>query len=821
MACTSLPIQLTSFIGRERELEEGQRLLATGRLVTLTGPGGCGKTRLAIQLANKLNGEFKDGVCWVDLASLRDPALIAQFVAHAFGLRPIADQPMMELLISFLGSKQLLIVLDNCEHLSAACAELVHDLLIHADDLRILATSRETLGIVGERVYPLSGLASPEIGTVAEALPGSLDPQGFLHYDAVRLFVERASLISPDFCSTTKNAPAIAEICWHLDGLPLAIELASARVNVLTIQEIAAHLDDRFSLLTSGQRSGLQPRHRALRATIDWSYALLTAEEQALLRRLAVFASGCTLDTAEAVCAGKGIETWRTLELLSSLVDKSLIIAETTGRTQARYRLLETIREYALEKLDESDEGQRLHDRHLDLFLARAEESMPKQFMAYQQLWLNWLEGEHDNLRAALAWALEGKRIEAGLRLANSLVRFWEINGFVQEGLGWIERLLAEADENVSLEVHVNGLVFASFLSMVLSNAPAATTYAREAVELAEAASDASSPVLTFAMDGLATAAKTAGDYQTAFNITERNIHFYRSAGPTFYLGMSLLSQGETALQLGYDDIARERLNESLALARQDGDAYRTAHSLNELGDLARLGQNYAEAASAYEMGVALLRELGAQRDLASLLSNLGFACLRLGDISRAHSIFIESMAIHQAQHNRPGTLECLIGFGATAIEGGQPAAGARLLAAAAAISGQPSASKWRATRMEFEWYLSLARNNLTEADFRKEQAVGCALSLEQAVEYAPQLQVHSVPKPEAKDRPGDLTVREREVAVLIAQGKTNREIAQELVISTRTAEKHVANIQSKLGLTNRTQIVLWTIENGLAQASE
>ena len=822
MASTNLPVQLTSFIGRESDLANVGLMLSESRCITITGSGGCGKTRLALQIANKINEEFEDGVWWVDLAATLDPALVAQLVVHALGLRPIANQPMLESLISFVRPKQMLLVLDNCEHLNEACAQLTRQLLIEAPELRILATSREALRIEGEARYPLAGLAWPVSSSEVEREGRNLlDLQSIMNYDAVKLFVERARSISPGFRLSIENAPAVAEICRRLDGLPLALELASARVNVLSVQEIAARLNDRLNLLTSGKRRGFEPRHQTLRAAIDWSYALLTTEEQTLLNRLAVFAAGCSLDTVEAICSGEGILPERILDLLSSLVDKSLILADTSGKAPARYRLLETIRTYALEKLHDAGEAPRLRDRHLDLFLARAEEAMPKQFEAYQQLWLNWLEAEHDNLRAALNWALESKRIEAGLRLASALTYFWEIHSYVQEGLAWMERLLAAADGNVSLEVHVNALVFATFQYMLLGNALAATACARKAVDLAEAAGDANSPVLAFAMDGLASAAKTAGDFQTSFDITEKNILFYRQAGPPFYLGMTLLSQGENAIQIGNYQIARERLDESLALARQDGDAYRMAHTLNTLGDLARLEGDYAEAASVYESGVTLLRELGAQRELASLLSNLGYARLHLGEVERAFHLINESLAIHQAQQNKPGMTESLIGFAAVAVLDGQPAAGTRLLAAAMTISAQPSASRWRATQMEFERYLGLARGGLGEAEFQLEQALGQSLSLEGAVEYAQRLWLHSVADQGVNARVDDLTERERQVAVLIAWGKTNREIAEELVLSKRTVEKHAANILSKLGLTSRAQVVRWAIEKGLVQAGE
>ncbi|MFN2195405.1 MAG: LuxR C-terminal-related transcriptional regulator [Anaerolineales bacterium] len=818
----NLPVQLTSFIGRESDLANVLLGLSQARCVTITGTGGSGKTRLALQTANKVSNDFEDGVWWVDLSPLNDPTLLSQLIVQALGMRPIADQPMQEALIGFLRSKQLLLVLDNCEHQNAACAQLARQMLLAAPALHILATSREPLGIEGEARYPISGLPWPAAGRQANRDEQErLDLNVTLNYDAVKLFVERARSITPSFSLTHENAPAVVEICQRLDGLPLALELASARVNVLTVQEIAARLNDRLSLLTSGKRREFEPRHQTLKAAIDWSYALLTAEEQILLRRLAVFAAGCSLDTAEAICSGEEILPAQILDLLASLVDKSLVIAETSGRAPARYRLLETIRAYAFEKLNEAGEVRQLRDRHLDLFVARAEEAMPKQFEAYQQLWLNWLETEHDNLRAALVWALESKRIEAGLRLASALTYFWEIHGYVQEGLGWMERLLAAADENVPLDAHVNALVFATFHYMLLGNAQAATSYARRAVDLAEAAEEVNSPVLAFARDGLASAAKTAGDYQTAFDISEQNIRYYRQSGPPAYLGICLLSQGENALQIGNYEIARERLDEGLALARRDGDAYRIAHSLNTLGDLARLEQNYTEAASVYESGAELLRELNAQRDLASLLSNLGYARLYLGEVEQALRLFDESLSIHLVQQNKPGMTECLIGIAAAAVASGKPAAGVRLLAAAAVISGQPSASKWKATQIEFERYFGLARSMLSEASFQKEQAIGRTLSLEQAVETAQQFHFQQAATQRAQARLDDLTEREREVAVLIAEGKSNREIAEQLFLSKRTVEKHAANILSKLGLTSRAQVVRWAIETGLVQTSE
>ena len=367
MTSTNLPFQLTSFIGREREIADIMRLVPGAHLVTLTGAGGSGKTRLAIRIANMVSEAFADGVWFVDLAPLSEPELVPQLVVEVLGLRPAPDQPVLESLLNFMQPKQMLLILDNCEHLSAACARFAQQVLSRAPELGILATSREPLGITGERIYPLSGLGWP--ATNLEAIrkgQGRLDLQELIGFDAIRLFVERARAISPNFNLTSENAQSTVEICRRLDGLPLALELASARVNVLTVEEITARLKDRFSLLISIQPRGLEPRHHTLRAAIDWSYTLLTADEQVLLRRLAVFTAGFTLDMAEAVCCGEEIGERRTLDQISSLVSKSLLIADTIGRAQARYRLLETIREYALEKLEEAGETAALRDRHLE-----------------------------------------------------------------------------------------------------------------------------------------------------------------------------------------------------------------------------------------------------------------------------------------------------------------------------------------------------------------------------------------------------------------------------------------------------------------------
>jgi predicted ATPase/DNA-binding CsgD family transcriptional regulator len=810
----NLPASVSSFIGREQELREVRQRLREHRLITLTGTGGTGKTRLALEAAAGELDQFADGVWLVEFAGLATSDLLVHTIAKVLALPDTPDLAPLEQLGAFLQARHLLLVLDNCEHVIEECARITIFLLARCPRLVLLATSREPLAISGEAILRVPPLRLPDpTQPVASA--------SLLRYDAIRLFVERAHTVEPAFQLAVSNAGAVVEICRRLDGIPLALELASARVNVLTVQEIAARLDDGFALLTSGQRSGFEPRHQTLRAAIDWSYTLLSAEEQTLLSRLAVFAAGFTLDTAAAVCSGAGVAEARMLDLVSSLVGKSLVVAETTSRTQARYRLLETIRDYALEKLAEAGEITWLRNRHLDLFLARAEEAAPRLHDAYQQLWLNWLEGEHDNLRAALAWALNNRCIEAGLRIANALVRFWEIRGFVREGLGWFQQLLAQAGEEVSVAVHVNALTFAAFLADFLGNESAPLVYGRKAVAVAEAAGDEDKGLLGFAMAGIVTAARAAGDYQSALTIVEQSIELFRgSSWPSFHLGMSLTVRGGLALELGDYDTARAALNESLAMAREAGDAFRISYTLKSFGDLARCEQNYAESQSNYESCVLLLRNLGAMRDLAVPLQSLGHACLHLNDLKRARMLFIESLALHQAQQNAPGRAECLIGFAALAVVQESPAAGARLLAAAATLGVHYAKSSWAARRMEYDHYFGLARAKLTEAEFQAEQEAGRKLSLEQAIEYALHLPAIAQAPPANRKSPDDLTEREREVAALIAQGKSNGEIASELVLSKRTVEKHIANILSKLALMSRPQLVRWAIEQNLSQTS-
>jgi len=808
IASPSIPMVLTSFVGRKRELTEIIQLLTSSRLLTLTGAAGCGKTRLALRVAAEISSQYEDGVHWVELARLTNDQLVPKAMARVLKIAGKQGRPLVDELLDALRDKQLLLVLDNCEHLLSACTQLT-ETLMQVPGVHILATSREPLRATGERLYPVPPMAVP---------PASLPVIDLDQFDSIQLFVERARSLLPDFALNPDNARVVARICHHLDGIPLAIELASARLNMLSVEQIAARLDDRFNLLVSASHI-THTHHRTLRAAIDWSYDLLTTPEHMLLLRMSVFAGGCSLATVEAVCAGDGIEREQILELLSSLVNKSLVLAQTLQLGEARYSLLETIREYAQEHLVGSDDWSSTHNRYLECFLKLAEETAPKLIERYQQIWLDWLEVEHANFRAALAWALESGRIESGLRIAIALYEFWQKRGYIQESLDWLERLLLQTDEKVSLVVHANAFASAAHMAMLLGNTSATIEYGRKAGALGQAIGKEEQSNIAVALVGLASSVRAAGDFQTAFSIGQQAIQLIRDSGELYLWGRVLIMQAGTAMPLGRYDTVHTLLDEGLKLAREAGDSYRIALILNFLGDLARCEHDFAGAKPNYENSIALFRELDAKRDVASVLQNLGHACLHLGDVGRAQVLFMESLALQQEQQNTPGIAECLIGFAAIAIVHDLSGAGVRLLSAAMALGAERPANVWTATRMEYEGYLALARNKLTETKFQAEQAAGHALSLEQAIEYAQHLPLKTAR--ESWKKPDDLTAREREIAILIAQGKSNGEIADELVLSKRTVEKHITNILSKLGVTNRTQVVRWVIQSGLLKFTE
>jgi predicted ATPase len=447
----NLPSILTSFVGRQREMVEAGRLLAMGRLLTLIGAGGSGKTRLALEIARGLVGTYPDGAWLVELAPVSEPELVPRAVslavAKAVEARERPGETLLKTLVDALGDKEMLLVLDNCEHLVEAAARTAEALLHSCPRLRVLATSRESLGIRGEVLWQVRPLSLPDAARVATDKETTVE--GLMRSEAVRLFVDRARLKLPDFALTEENAPDVAAVCRKLDGIPLAIELATARIGSLAVEQVAKRLDASLDFLKGASRTA-EARQRTLRATIDWGHDLLTGVERAFFRRLSAFSGGWTLEAAEAVCAGGDIGWEDVLDLLSGLVDKSLVVAGTGTGGAVRYRMLEPIRRYATEKLEHGEEAAEVKDRHAAFFLALAEEAEPELEGPRQGAWSDRLEGEHDNLRAALSWLLTRERSEPALRMGAALWRFWFTRGHLSEGTGWLERVLAEGEPEPS-----------------------------------------------------------------------------------------------------------------------------------------------------------------------------------------------------------------------------------------------------------------------------------------------------------------------------------------------------------------------------------
>lgn len=637
----NLPAQLTTFIGRDREIEHVKRALSEARLLTLMGAGGSGKTRLAVQVAADVIDQFENGVWLIELAPLTDPALVVQAVATTFQIREAAGRSLLDLLVDYLRSKSLLLVLDNCEHVAAACAQLAATLLRQSPRLRILATSRATLGVAGETTYHVPPLSRPDPRRIQSL-------EQLRQFEAVQLFVERSVRSQPRFALTDANAKAVAEICHRLDGIPLALELAAARVKVLTAEQIATRLTDRFRLLTGGSRTGL-PHHQTLRATIDWSHDLLSDEERVLLRRLAVFAGGFILEAAETVCAGDGVEPLGVLDLLTSLVDKSLVAAEESGG-DVRYMLLETIRQYGLERLDASGETSGTRGLHLKWFLELAERAEPELQGAEQSAWLDRLEVEHDNLRAALDWAASGAHdAEVRARLAAALHRFWSMHGHLTEGRAWLDGAIKEDEAAAEAGRGTSpGRAKAVYGAGVLAFDQG--DYARAEALLEQSLADSrerdDKVSVARALNHLALVRRARGEYSQAVALLEESERLCRATAQTWVLAQTLHALALTVRRLEDYERATALLEASLPLWRQTGDKSGLAKSLAGLGVVARLHGDFAKARALHEESLAVYRELGHRREVADALLSLGTVARNEGDYSRAAALYQECLTL-------------------------------------------------------------------------------------------------------------------------------------------------------------------------------
>ncbi len=640
--------QLTRFIGREKDLAAVRTLVDEVRLLTLTGPGGTGKTRLALQLAADLVGQSEDGVWFTELAALADPALVPAAVAAALGLREVTGNPILETLVEHLKGKRVLLVLDNCEHLLEACARFVDALLREASQLRVLATSREPLGTYGETVYRVPSLTLPD--PVRDVEPHELN-----RYEAVRLFRERAVQVQPGFEITRGNGPALASVCVRLDGIPLALELAAARVRSLTLEEIDRGLDQRFQLLTGGARAAL-PRQQTLQSLIDWSYDLLNPVERILLDRASVFAGGWTLEAAEAVCAGERLEDWEVLDVLTSLADKSLVtVAAAEGTT--RYGLLETVRQYAAERLAEKGQAEAWRRRHLEYFtgLARAAESHlggPEQ-----KRWLEQLDPERANLRAALEWSA-AHNPDAGLEMIGLVWRFWDLRGHVAEGRNLVTALLAASDAEKRTADRARALHTAGLFAFRHGDFAAAQARYEESLEIAREVGDPSA--VASALNQLGNVAWMQGDYPTAQARHEESLQLRKELGDRRGVGASLNNLGNLAQRLSDLAAARACLEECLEITREFGDQTGIAITLNNLGNTVRLQGDADGARRMHEECLRIRRELGDPVGIASSLNNLAMALHDLGELAAARALLQEGMGVKQELGDRQGIAQSL-----------------------------------------------------------------------------------------------------------------------------------------------------------------
>lgn len=629
---SNIPIPLTSFIGREKELKDIAKLLSASRLLTMIGPGGVGKTRLAIQTAHDSIKKFKAGVCWVELVGLQDGSLIPQEIAQALDVREVSNQPMMETLKTHLKSKELLLVLDNCEHLIEACAQTVEGLLAACPKLKILATSRERLDLFNETTWNVPSLPLPE-------MQGSLSLKQLKEFASIELFVERAGNVKSDFLLTEQNAASVAQVCNRLDGIPLAIELASARVKVLSVDEIASRLNDRFSLLTSGVRTAL-PRHQTLRATIDWSYDLLTMPERILLRRLSVFAGGFTLEAAESVCS-EGMKRSDILDLLGRLVDKSLVIVEDISKAnETRYRLLETIRQYALEKSVETGEASAIRDGHLGFYLGLAEKSEPYIFGSQSALWFGRLDTELDNIRAAMEWSTNSGKADMALRIAGSLVYFWFAHG--PAGSEWDDRVQQalsrpEGKEHTLARAKaLNGIGF-GFMFWADIDPTDRRPELEEALSIGRELGDRWN--IATALRNLGLLENIQGNYPEALSFLEQSLAIWREIGSEGKTGSAwtLIFLGDVAFNQNDIDKARSFYTEAIAFLRQVGDKNFLSYSVRRLGQLAWRDGEYEKVITLYKESLNLNQEVGDLRGVMACLT--GFAGIAMAQEKYQHAV--------------------------------------------------------------------------------------------------------------------------------------------------------------------------------------
>jgi len=727
----NLPVQLTTFIGREKEIKEIKQAIFTSRLVTLIGTGGTGKTRLAFQVATELLDKFSHGVQVIELAPLADPSLIPQTIASVFGVGTVEGRSVMTAVIDFLHDKKLLLILDDCEHLITACAKLTDELLKNCPDIRILASSREAFGINGEMAYHVPSLSLPSQNPTMEDLENC---------EAARLFIDRATVVNPHFRLTTQNTASIAKICQQLDGIPLALELAAARAKVFSVDQIADRLSDRFRLLTGGSRTAL-PHQQTLRAAIDWSHDLLPENERILLRRLSVFANGWTFEAAEAVC---GSDEFNVLDLLPHLVDKSLVVVDQHGGEDPRFRMLETIRQYARDRLVDAGEIELARNQHAAYFLQMAERVEPNLYASDAIRWMDLLEAEYDNFRAALDWLVESQP-ESALKLIASLLIFWVGRGYYAEGVGWAEGAVAHTEalppvaaDGALRRKKLIGYALAALvlLSIVQGDNTRAESAAEKGAALAREIGDKTLLAQTFSY--LCLGLLSNGDTHLVEERMSEAVGAARAGGDTYTLGITMGITAEAFILLNKEPETRQAYaQEGIAILESNGNAWGQSVILLGLGMAAKYSGHFDEARQKFAVLEPLLRAQGDVHRLKLIRSELAHMQRYEGHLEQAEQLYRETILGWRHIGHRAAVanqLECLAFI---AIARHQPERAAGLLGAAEMLREKINIPMNSYERQEYTQHVDELRTGLDKETFAAAWAKGRALSMEQAVDFA------------------------------------------------------------------------------------